>query len=439
MKINSFFCGAGGFDLGFIQAGFEIVGAWDFDKYAVESYRHNIGDHVFQADVSKMKGEQIPKANGWLFGFPCQDISVAGKQKGMIKGETRSGLFYEIMRLLGEVSDKPEWILAENVKAVNKFIPTIEEEYDKAGYRLVSPQLYNSKYWGVPQNRERYFLLGIRKDLDKQFVFPEQQTAFIPKLSSVLEENVDEKYYIDDLKAAKIIEQAIEGLKVKQATKKGYDIAVEGDSINISHPNSKTRRGRVGKQVAQTLLTGTEQVVVMASRGRYNEEGKIEQNYELNNEGITNTLTSVQKDNYLLEQPKIEMIGLLDMKANETVRRVYDPEGLAPTLTTSEGGHRQPKILTVGNTNPSGRGMNGQVYHSEGLAPTCTTNKGEGVKIVTPQFRVRKLTPREYARLQGFPDSYEFVVSNSQGYKQMGNAVTTNVAHAIAKAIGEQL
>jgi DNA (cytosine-5)-methyltransferase 1 len=133
------------------------------------------------------------------------------------------------------------------------------------------------------------------------------------------------------------------------------------------------------------------------------------------------------------------MIGLLDMKANETVRRVYDPEGLAPTLTTSEGGHRQPKILTVGNTNPSGRGMNGQVYHSEGLAPTCTTNKGEGVKIVTPQFRVRKLTPREYARLQGFPDSYEFVVSNSQGYKQMGNAVTTNVAHAIAKAIGEQL
>jgi DNA (cytosine-5)-methyltransferase 1 len=95
------------------------------------------------------------------------------------------------------------------------------------------------------------------------------------------------------------------------------------------------------------------------------------------------------------------MIGLLDMKANETVRRVYDPEGLALTLTTSEGGHRQPKILE--------------------------------------QFRVRKLTPREYARLQGFPDTYEQIVSNSQFYKQMGNAVTVNVSHAIAKAIGEQL
>jgi DNA (cytosine-5)-methyltransferase 1 len=401
MKVNSFFCGAGGFDLGFIQAGFEITGAWDFDKYAVESYVHNIGMHGEQADVTQMKGLDIPKANGWLFGFPCQDISVAGKQKGMIQGETRSGLFYEIMRLLGEVADKPEWILAENVKAVKKFIPTIEEEYDKAGYDLVDPQLYNTKFWFLPQNRERYFLMGLRKDLNKSFTFPEQQTEFIPKLSSILESNVDEKYYIDDLKAAKIIEQAMEGLKVRQATKKGYDIAVEGDSINISHPNSQTRRGRVGKQVAQTLLTGTEQVVVMASRGRYNEEGKVEQNYELNKEGVSNTLTSVQKDNLLVEQPKIEMIGLLDMKGKDQWKRVYNPEGISPTLVCSGGGQHEPKILE--------------------------------------QYRIRKLTPREYARLQGFPESYEQIVSNSQFYKQMGNAVSVTVSHAIAKAIKEQL
>jgi DNA (cytosine-5)-methyltransferase 1 len=236
MKVNSFFCGAGGMDLGFIQAGFDVVGAWDFDKYAVESYAHNIGMNVDRMSVTDMKGSDVPKVNGWLFGFPCQDISIAGKQKGMIKGETRSGLFYEIMRLLGEVKDKPEWILAENVKAVNKFIPTIEEEYDKAGYVLVSPQLYNTKYWFLPQNRERFFLLGLRKDLAKTFVFPEQQTEFIPKLSSVLESDVDEKYYIDDVKTTKIIEQAME---------------------------------RIGQPP-----------VIMASRGRYNEEGKVEQSYE---------------------------------------------------------------------------------------------------------------------------------------------------------------
>lgn len=431
MKVNSFFCGAGGFDLGFIQAGFEITGACDFDKYAVESYRHNIGEHVQQADVSKMKGEDIPKAHGWLFGFPCQDISVAGKQAGMIKGETRSGLFYEIMRLLGEVSDKPEWILAENVKAVNKFIPTIEEEYDKAGYKLVY-QLYNSKYWGVPQNRERYFLLGLRKDLDKPFVFPVQKTDFIPKLSSILEENVDEKYYIDDLKAAKIIEQAMNKIELKE--------------IHPCITPDRLERRQQGR------------------RAKPNEEEMF-------------TLTAQDLHGVIQAEPKIEMLGLLDMKGNEVVRRVYDPEGLAHTLTTSEGGHRQPKILTIGNTNPSGRGMNGNVFDSEGLAPTLTTNKGEGIKVTVsynrkdgiereidvagaltssdwrglnqnqsksavvelPQFRVRKLTPREYARLQGFPDTYEQIVSNSQFYKQMGNAVTVNVSHAIAKAIGEQL
>jgi DNA (cytosine-5)-methyltransferase 1 len=192
---------------------------------------------------------------------------------------------------------------------------------------------------------------------------------------------------------------------VRQATKKGYDIAVEGDSINISHPNSQTRRGRVGKQVAQTLLTGTEQVVV--------------------------------------EAPKIEMIGLLDMKGNETVRRVYDPEGLSPTLTTSEGGHRQPKILegkatVIGNLGATNHGGE-NVYDPDGIAPTTKARDYKGPIKTMDRYRIRKLTPREYARLQGFPESYEQIVSNSQFYKQMGNAVSVTVSHAIAKAIKEQL
>jgi DNA (cytosine-5)-methyltransferase 1 len=479
MKVNSFFCGAGGMDLGFIQAGFEVVGAWDFDKYAVESYTHNIGMHVEQMSVLDMKGSDVPNTDGWLFGFPCQDISVAGKQKGMIKGETRSGLFYEIMRLLGEVEDKPEWILAENVKAVKKFIPTIEEEYDKAGYVLVSPQLYNSKYFGVPQNRERFFLLGLRKDLAKTFIFPEQQTDFIPKLSSILEDNVDEKYYISEEKTKTILEKFTfnpdeafsaplkflnrnqnelpdyfmtvdcsqtngVGYKVKQATKLGYDIALEGDSINLSHPNSQTRRGRVGKQVAQTLLTGTEQVVVMASRGRYNEEGKVEQNYELNKEGITNTLTSVQKDNYLVETLNGTIIDASQEK-REGKYRIYEES--SPTLAAR--GYKeprmvieeQPKIMTVSYNRKDG--IEKEIDVAGALTSSdwrgLNQNQSKAAVVEFPRFRVRKLTPREYARLQGFPESYEQVVSNSQFYKQMGNAVSVPVAYAIAKAIKEQL
>lgn len=405
MKLNDLFCGAGGMGLGFQFAGFDIVGSWDFDKYAVESYAHNVSNDVKQRDISEMTWEELPKADVWTFGFPCQDLSVAGKMAGLFEGK-RSGLFFEVMRLLDESKEQdiqrlPKVIMAENVKGLKPYLDVLKEEYQKRGYKMYH-MLFNSKFWGVPQNRERYFVVGVHESIEKEFEFPIQQTDFIPKLSSVLESEVDEKYYIDDLKAAKIIEQAVEGLKVKQATKKGYDIAVDGDSINISHPNNKTRRGRVGKQVAQTLLTGSEQVVVLEN------------------------------------EPKIEMLGLLDIKGNETVRRVYDPEGLSPTLTTSEGGHRQPKILTVGNVNPSGKGMNGNVFDSKGLSHTLTTNKGEGIKV-KENYRVRKLTPREYARLQGFPDTYEQIVSNSQFYKQMGNAVTVNVAHAIALQIKEFL
>lgn len=358
MKINSFFCGAGGFDLGFIQAGFEVAGAWDFDKYAVESYRHNIGDHVKQMSVLDMKGSDVSKANGWLFGFPCQDISVAGKQAGMVKGQTRSGLFYEIMRLLGEVEDKPEWILAENVKAVNKFIPTIREEYEAAGYTIVNPQLYNTKFWFLPQNRERYFLMGIRSDLAKTFVFPTEQKDFIPKLSSILESNVDEKYYISDEKAAKIIEQAMAKITVQS-------------------------------------------------------------------------------------QPELERVaGLFDKDGKrKQAGGVFNTEGLAPTLKTPSGGYSEPMIIEngliqIGHTGTGGQ--RGRVFSEDSIAPCIAATDYKDPNKVLINYRVRKLTPREYARLQGFPDSYEQVVSNSQFYRQMGNAVSVTISHAIAKAIAEQ-
>lgn len=409
--LNDFFCGAGGMGLGFKQAGFDIKGAWDFDKYAVESYRHNVGDHVLKADISKMDFMDLPFTDVWTFGFPCQDLSVAGKQAGMIKGQTRSGLFFEIMRLLAEVRNElsfeslPKVIMAENVKGLKPYLGVLKEEYEAAGYKMYH-NLYNSKYWGVPQNRERYFVVGIREDIPKEFTFPEQQTDYIPKLSSVLEENVDEKHYISDEKAAKIITQAKEGLRVKQATKLGYDVAVEGDSINISHPNSKTRRGRVGKQVAQTLLTGQEQVVVESL-------GPI-------------------------------VAANLNHYGNDQMNRVYSPEGISPTALVVSGGGREIKILEELQsvfTDKDGAAYCCDANYAKGISPGDVGNgrRTQIVEYTEPTYRVRKLTPREYARLQGFPDSYEQVVSNSQFYKQMGNAVTVNVAEAIATAIKDFL
>ncbi|MDD2960075.1 MAG: DNA cytosine methyltransferase [Lachnospiraceae bacterium] len=144
--LNDFFCGCGGLGLGFQNAGFKIVGAWDFDKYAVQTYRENVGDHVVQADIQTLHIEDIPKADAWAFGFPCQDLSVAGKQAGLklecmacgekwevnyddytgenvcpvcggteTKAGSRSGMFFEIMRLIEEARERA----GESTKSVN--------------------------------------------------------------------------------------------------------------------------------------------------------------------------------------------------------------------------------------------------------------------------------------------------------------------------------
>ena len=353
--VNSFFCGAGGFDIGFINAGFKVVAAYDFDKFAVESYRHNIGNHVQLADVSKLTGKDVPFANGWLFGFPCQDISIAGKRKGMIEGATRSGLFFEIMRLLGEVDKKPTWILAENVKMVKGYFDVIEAEYKKAGYRLVQPQLYNSKYWGLPQSRERYFLLGIREDAPVNFSFPVEEKENVPKLTSVLESEVDEKYYVPTDKADKILQQVIERLNL--------------------------------------------------------DNGPIEP--------LTNS---------------VERIG--SMFGGSAAGRCFNKNGLSPTLTANGGGYSQPLVLIP----ISVRDQCTVLVGASDAANTLLARdyKGFGnqtMNAVIEGYRVRRLTPREYARLQGFPESYQQVVSDTQFYKQMGNAVSVNVAEAIAKEL----
>lgn len=334
LKTNDFFCGAGGMGLGFKHAGFKLSGAWDFDKYAVKTYYLNLSTNIRQADIRQLSWDQIPCAHVWTFGFPCQDISIAGKQAGMIRNKTRSGLFYEIMRLLDETSANhpdqlPPIILAENVKNVDKLLPEIKREYAIRDYVMYTT-LYNSKYWQVPQNRERYFILGVHKNINKPFHFAPEQKSFIPKLSSVLEDQVDEKYYIP----TNIILQADKQLVINE---KSPHIPIE------NHGN-------------------------------------------------------------------IHVVGRLNIRGQDNVRRVYNPEGIAPTLTTSEGGNRQPKVIL------------------------SSLNQGGLV-----DFKIRKLTPREYARLQGFPDWFKQEVSNAQFYKQMGNAITVNVSYAIAKQIANFL
>lgn len=297
MKILSLFSGIGAFEKALDNLGieYELVNYCEIDKYASKSYAaiHNVSEDMNLGDITKINEKELPKDMDVVtYGFPCQDISLAGKQKGLFNEDgtqTRSGLFFEALRIIEET--QPKVAIAENVKNLvgKKFKPQFEivlDSLDEAGYNNYW-QVLNAKDYGIPQNRERVFIVSIRKDIDNgEFKFPEPFELKL-RLKDMLDDEVDEKYYlseqqINSIKTSSYVQNTRriqekdycdtlcardwkdpKCVIVKEATKKGYAEAVEGDSINFEQPNSKTRRGRVGKQVAQTLTTSPQQGVVI--------------------------------------------------------------------------------------------------------------------------------------------------------------------------------
>ena len=383
MKFLDLFAGIGGFRIGMESAGHECIGFCEIDKFARASYKaiHDTKGEIELHDITTVSDDTI-RGIGHVDvicgGFPCQAFSIAGARRGF--EDTRGTLFFEIARFASIL--KPRYLFLENVKGLlnhdrgNTF-EVILSALDELGYD-VEWQVLNSKNFGVPQNRERVFIIGHLRGGSGRKVFPlsgdgaaitceqpkinkvgnirkkgKSQSGDVVSIDSlaptlcstttqkdplkvlieneikqfgVLQPNYNQSgvvYEIDGISPT--IRAYQEGnlepkIRVKEATKQGYQEAEIGDSVNLSHPNSKTRRGRVGKQIANTLLTG------------------------------------------------------------------------------------------------------------------------ESQGVVEPDFRIRKLTPRECWRLQGFPDwafdKAQEVNSNSQLYKQAGNSVTVNVIAAIAQGLG---
>lgn len=307
LNVLSLFSGIGAFEKALTNLGIEhnVVAYCEIDKYASKAYSliHDIPESLNLQDVTKVDDFDIlDDVDLITYGFPCQDISNAGKQRGFTDEEgnrTRSGLFFEALRIIEAY--KPKFAIAENVKALTskKFTEEFKivlESLEEAGYNNYW-QVLNAKNYGIPQNRERVFIISIRKDIDKGFKFPEPIPLEL-KLKDILEDNVDDKYYLSEktldyfIKNTQIQKEKGNGFKfaptdgnviakavttkaggrmddnfieVREATKKGYAEAYPGDSVNLEHPNSKTRRGRVGKEVAQTLTTSCNQGVVVPS------------------------------------------------------------------------------------------------------------------------------------------------------------------------------
>ncbi|MGU7978467.1 DNA cytosine methyltransferase [Streptococcus suis] len=387
MKFLDLFAGIGGFRLGMERAGHECIGFCEIDQFARKSYKaiHDTEGEFDFHDITRVTDESvrgIGRVDVICGGFPCQAFSIAGKRAGF--EDTRGTLFFEIARFASIL--RPKYLFLENVTGLlnhdngNTF-ETILGALDELGYDA-EWQVFNSKNFGVPQNRERVFIIGHLRGAGGRAIFPfGGGDKEIGSLQGQSTNTITARYgeaqgsgsYIIEGQQPKIIQrghgynqggehdtaptltcnswQENNLLAIKEVTTKGYSEATVGDSINLSYPNSATRRGRVGKQMANTLLTGEEQGVVV---------------YDFYN------------------------------------RKTKDEVG---TLTAS--GHQ-------GNTKA-------------------------GTFGILDGIRIRKLTPRECWRLQGFPDwafdRAQAVNSNSQLYKQAGNSVTVNVIEAIARRL----
>lgn len=215
LKLLSLFSGIGAFEKALNNLGvdYELVNYCEIDKYASQSYAaiHNVDESLNLGDITKINEKELPKDIDLLtYGFPCVDISLAGKQQGFFNkdgSKTRSGLFFDALRIIEET--QPKVAIAENVKNLTskKFseqFNIVLESLDKAGYNQYWKVL-NSKDYGIPQNRERVFIVSIRKDIDNgNFKFPEPFELKL-RLKDMLEDEVDEKYYIDNYRVEKIL------------------------------------------------------------------------------------------------------------------------------------------------------------------------------------------------------------------------------------------
>lgn len=306
-----FFSGVGGFRHGLELAGMKCIGFCEKDKFARKSYEamYDTKGEWFHDDITTIDPTRLPKADLWCAGSPCQNVSIAGKRAGLY-GE-RSGLFFTFVELIKsqKEEDKPEWVLLENVKGLlssgggRDYLDYLSI-LDESGYDL-EWKVFNSKDYGVPQNRERIYTIGHLRRKGQRQVLPisRESSSHLKQLvggmqsyrvydpSGIATTLVGEGgglgaktglYLIDQsLTGPKLTEEArcitarytagatkrtamnsgvlevqpilTQGIKVRNGTKQGYQLAEVGDSVDLSYPSSLTRRARVGRGIAHNL------------------------------------------------------------------------------------------------------------------------------------------------------------------------------------------
>lgn len=495
MKFIDFFAGIGGFRRGMELAGHECVGFCEFDKFATASYismhllteeqRKTLEDipikkrqkeilkeeyrngEWYANDIRRVYAEDIPKADCWCFGFPCQDISVAGKQVGF-QGN-RSSLFFRVMYLVGQLKeeDKPTYLFIENVKnllSVNGGwdFARLLIEMEQQGYDA-EWQVLNSKDFGVPQNRERCFIIGHLRGRSTAKVFPIEGTDGENSVSLNLfgcingRNSQRDRVYSDDGLAPTI------STKPRGNTEPKVSILFDTSYIG------QDGKARIYENICPTLTSRDykepRSVGVVCN---VNPSGKGINGNVYDSTGLSPTLTTNKGEGNKIAIPVLTPDRAEKRQNGRRFKEDGEPmftltgqdrHGIAIEVKeATKQGYAECRvgIDSVNFSMPNSKTRKGRV--GQEIANTLDMSCNQGIFVQVSEeltvyavwyekyqcyIAIRKLTPKECFRLQGWSDDYfekaQFVNSDSQLYKQAGNGVTVTVIEAIARKMNVNL
>lgn len=425
LKVVSMFSGAGGMDLGFINAGFEIIWANDFFEEAVNSYRKNIGKHMIHGDITKISSDNIPDgADVIIGGFPCQGFSVANTRRSM--EDKRNFLYKEMLRVIAD--KKPKFFVAENVKGLlsmekGKVIEMIKSDFESLGYK-VDARLLNAAQYGVPQARERVVIIGNNIGVENPYPV---ETHYVEGVSKS-EEN---------LIPAITTEQAIGFLASKKLT---------NNEIHITREELERHFEKTG---------------VADRKGLYEIYGMSEEDDELvikNHIASENVADTFWGRKYEVNQHDIcDYLRYWRDKAGWTTKRVDEHFGYAYTAghwfrkDNNSGSIPKPedwwelkKIFGFDDKYDEAVTtlVEKEIQFEQSLRITNWDRPSDTITATSPEIHVnkmRRLSARECAILQTFPIDYEFTGSLNKMYTQIGNAVPVKLATQIASGIKEAI
>ena len=451
-----------------------VVGISEIDKYAIQSYKAMHGEFTNFGDIREIKS--LPDADLWTYSFPCQDISVAGKGAGIKEG-TRSGLLFEVERLLITASENgklPKCLLLENVK--NLVSKKFKADFDRwlaflesLGYSNYW-QILNAKDYGIPQNRERVFCVSIRGE-HKPFKFPEKRELKL-RLRDMIDEIVDEKYYLKESTIRSIVNSSFNSRR--DSIRKGDDVAytilardfkgpqcvqvgeVVGGKWDKMHDISRRvyepdgisptvhcqQGGNTELKIAENFVLGggEEDPVIVAMRGRNPDNpsdrtkgAPLEQRLEANEQGICNSLTTVQKDNLLMEKKR---------GSKEYVARRYkefiEEKGYIPEMFVAYNKQEVADIaptITGQCSCPSGSSavLKLETEDVKVLAPNNWGHKaGDGT--ATRERRETDIVPALQANAGQTQQSYlKIKVATKQGYEKAEQGDYVNITFPSSK------